>query len=73
MIKDGYVVLGRVKNSVFLCSPFNEGINPEDSFFTMVTPLTKSQAEKFYEDIKEGNEGVEYTIVKVNDYILEEE
>ena len=60
-----YIVLGRSEKSVFLCSPFSEGINVTEEMFTMVTPLSKDVAEDFVETLKGNHKEVAYTIVEV--------
>ena len=60
-----YIILGRSEKSVFLCSPYSEGINVTEEMFTMVTPLSKGMAEDFLETLKESHKEVAYTIVEV--------
>lgn len=60
-----YIVLGRSDKSVFLCSPYSEGINVNEEMFTMVTPLSKDVAEDFLETLQENHKEVAYTVVEV--------
>lgn len=61
-----YIVLGRIDKSVFLCSPYTEGINVSEEMYTMVTPLHKDVAEDLVKSLEAEHKEVTYTIVEVD-------